>query len=298
MREEANAIISSQLQFDEDGRILPNQASVQRLFELYLQRDDMSLFLNDFKDYQASLGEAVENDSFNWAKFQIGTNQDIDDYQETLSNQRKELRRQTSLKNSDLPSEIVIKSEDSEEEDTVVSLEDPSILKDREGRVWAGAILDTDTVQKPMPGNRVVSHRALVVVGNLRGSAGFGFGKSKTVADAIKAAFRDALRNLVHIDLYDNFGLAHNLYGKHNSCHVYINSTPRERSMVASPFASEVLSCFGISSASCKIIGRRNPYSVIRAMFNAIQKHENIDETAKQRGLRYLTVRSAFQNKA
>ena len=36
----------------------------------------------------------------------------------------------------------------------------------------------------------MLSFRALVVVGNLRGSAGFGVGKSKSIADATKAAFR------------------------------------------------------------------------------------------------------------
>lgn len=33
-------------------------------------------------------------------------------------------------------------------------------------------------------------------------------------ADATKAAFRDGLRNLLHIDLYDNYGLAHDVHGK------------------------------------------------------------------------------------
>ena len=144
----------------------------------------------------------------------------------------------------------------------------------------------------------MLSHRALVVVGNLSGSAGFGFGKSANVNDALKAAFRDTLRNLIHIDLYENYGLAHNVHGKHNSCHAYIIATPRDRLMVASPLSGAILECIGISSASIKIIGRRNPYSVVRAIFNALQKHENIDETAKSRGLRYLTIRSAFQNNA
>jgi hypothetical protein len=42
-----------------------------------------------------------------------------------------------------------------------VSLEDPNELTDKDGRLWSGSILDTDMVQKTMPGNRVMSHRAL-----------------------------------------------------------------------------------------------------------------------------------------
>jgi len=70
-----------------------------------------------------------------------------------------------------------------------------------------------------------------------------------------------------------------------------------ERVFVGSPFAEAVLSRFGIASASCRIVGNRNPYSVVRAMFKAIEHHENIDEIARDRGQRYLTLRWALKNK-
>jgi len=75
--------------------------------------------------------------------------------------------------------------------------------------------------------------------------------------------YRASLRNLLHIDLYDNFGVAHDLHGKHNSCHCYIRATNRSREMVASPLVKEILTRFGIGSASVKLIGRRNPYSQV-----------------------------------
>lgn len=70
------------------------------------------------------------------------------------------------------------------------TLLNPSILRDADGRMWSGVILDTDMVQKTMPGNRVGTHRALVAIGNLRGTAGFGMGKGKTSGDALNSAFR------------------------------------------------------------------------------------------------------------
>lgn len=45
-----------------------------------------------------------------------------------------------------------------------------------------------------------------------------------------------------------------------------------------------------------KIEGRRNPYSVVRAVFKALRQHENLDEFAKDRGRRYLTLKWAYQN--
>ncbi len=108
--------------------------------------------------------------------------------------------------------------------------------------------------------------------------------------------FRASLRNLVHIDLYDNFGLAHDLHGQHNSCRAIITATPRSREMVASAFAEEVLTRFGISTASVKLVGRRDPYAMVMAIFDAIKKHENIDEFAKDRGKRYLSLKWAYDN--
>lgn len=104
------------------------------------------------------------------------------------------------------------------------------------------------------------------------------------------------MRNLVFIDLYDNFGFAHDLHGKHNSCHAYIKATGRGRIIVGSPFATAVLERFGVGTCSVKLVGRRDPYAMVRALFDAVQKHENIDEFAKDRGKRYLTLKWLYDN--
>ncbi len=61
---------------------------------------------------------------------------------------------------------------------------------DKSGTVWSLLVVDTDTVQKTLAGGRFVSHRALVVMGNLKGSAGFGMGKGKDIPQAMSAAIR------------------------------------------------------------------------------------------------------------
>lgn len=84
--------------------------------------------------------------------------------------------------------EYVIQNDDGSKE--TISLEDPMLLKDKTGHFWSGVVLDNDTTQKTMPGGRVMTHRCLVVVGNMRGTAGFGKGKGKNSDDALNAAFR------------------------------------------------------------------------------------------------------------
>ncbi len=327
---------------DEALRLLrlPVQTKVsrQRLFELFVQRDDMQRFVADFNEMAAYLGDPNPNDPFDWSEFRLANGDDMRRLLDELAQRKQEQKDAKELANG---THVVLKDgeidtkkekkrlrklarekrehddlfgvtegegeegsssssdEDSDEDDDSsdmfvehdLRLEDASKRIDRDGHTWSGAILNTDMVQKTMPGNRVSTHRALVVIGNMRGAAGFGMGKADSPALAVDAAFRDATRNLVHIDLFDNYGLAHDLHGKHNSCQAYIRATPKSRAMVGSPFARAILTRFGISSASCKVVGRRDPYAMCRAIFNAISKHENIDEFAKQRGQRYLTLR-------
>lgn len=178
-----------------------------------------------------------------------------------------------------------------EDGDVKVSQFSPIYVRGDDGQLWYATIMDTDMVQKTLPGKRIASHRALIVIGNLRGTAGFGTGKGSTPALAVEAAFRASLKNLTHIDLYENKALAHDCYGKHNSCIAKIVATAPSRMVIASPFADAILTSFGIGSASVKLLGRRNPYSMVHAMFNALGKHENIDEFAKRRGKRYLTLK-------
>ncbi len=105
------------------------------------------------------------------------------------------------------------------------------------------------------------------------------------------------MRNIFFIDLYDNAGLAHDLYGRHNDCHCYVRATPVGRPFVGSTLVMEIFNRFGIASASVKLAGRRDPYAVCRAITYALKKHKNLDEMARERGKRYLTLKWVYDNK-
>jgi hypothetical protein len=56
---------------------------------------------------------------------------------------------------------VIVQGASSEEPAVPVSLEDPSVLRDKSGQYWSGVILNTDMVQKTMPGNRCVAPLAV-----------------------------------------------------------------------------------------------------------------------------------------
>lgn len=318
MRREAEELLKAQV---------PDKT---RLFELFMQREDMDAFSKDFRALETQLGPMDEDDPFDWSQFRMDSEEEVlklEKAMQELEGRGGKPSKGARPERAEVPArpaQVPVQLDEADtlfadEEETYEGLattssqarrvrmrdaatgeermvEDHRQLRDQDEHLWSGVILNNDTTQKITPGVRILSFRTLVVVGNGRGTAGFGKGKGLTADLSLASAFRDALRNLTHVDLYDNFGLAQDLYGKHNSCHAYVRATPVGRAMVGSEFATSILHLFGISSASVKFEGRRHPYAMVRALFNAIGKHENLDDIAKSRGKRYLTLRWAYDN--
>eukprot|EP00588_Corethron_pennatum_P013266 CAMPEP_0194268848 /NCGR_PEP_ID=MMETSP0169-20130528/3101_1 /TAXON_ID=218684 /ORGANISM="Corethron pennatum, Strain L29A3" /LENGTH=370 /DNA_ID=CAMNT_0039010253 /DNA_START=32 /DNA_END=1144 /DNA_ORIENTATION=- len=158
---------------------------------------------------------------------------------------------------------------------------------------WTEGIVSTDTVQKVTRGGSVMSFRALVVGGNLKGCAGFGTGKGDTPEKAVATASRMCKRNLFFVDRYKGCALVHDLVGKQNSCLVRIRAVSPGYGMRGSITTEHILYYFGITDACIKTHGNRNPYNVVRATFKAIKTHRSVSEICMTRGRRYITAERA-----
>jgi ribosomal protein S5 len=56
---------------------------------------------------------------------------------------------------------------------------------------------------------------------------------------------------------------------------------------------NDILRVIGVECGEAKSVGRRNPYSVVRAIFHAISKHEGVEELSRKRGRRLISVSKA-----
>lgn len=177
--------------------------------------------------------------------------------------------------------------DDEEEEDK------GSVFREEPEGSWVKMIIDQDTVQTTLPGGRVMSYRMLVVVGNLRGAGGWGVGKGDTPEEAKIRAFRDARKNLIHLDLFRGRCVTQALYGKHNACRIVIQAGNPRRPNMEGRMVNDIIRCFGIECGEAKSIGKRNPYSLVRAIFDALSKHQGVEEIARKRGRRLITMSKA-----
>jgi hypothetical protein len=166
------------------------EAVSNRLFDIFVQTKERLRFSKDFADLRrvqahSPLGDNTE-DPLHWSKFALEHEDEkaAELWQQLVDqSKRAEEERLAKIMGEKIPSssgstsestaaategdapsdEVVVHNEDNEE--VKISLLNPSLLMDEAGDIWSGVILDTDVTQKTMPGNRVLSHRALVVVG-------------------------------------------------------------------------------------------------------------------------------------
>lgn len=162
---------------------------IDRLYRIYIQKKDLRSSAFDFQDLTVPT-DSTDNKYGYLDPFSDRCNtENISQFMDK-EGEKSESLSMYSVGQFDTTKELIIQDEINTTNKTVVSLEDPTVLKDRNGNFWSGVVLNTDIVQKTTPGNRVNTHRALVVVGNLKGAAGFGMGKGKSGTDAVNSAFR------------------------------------------------------------------------------------------------------------
>ncbi|KAF0691347.1 Aste57867_17403 [Aphanomyces stellatus] len=161
--------------------------------------------------------------------------------------------------------------------------EDDSVI-DLDALGLVSQVVFVDTVQKPTTLGNILTFRALVVVGNQNGCAGYAVGRGGKIDQAIDRATLRAMENFTYIDRFDDRTLYHEVRGKFNSCELFIRPSKVGRGATVSDTVGCALYCFGVTDVVSKCYGQRNPYTVIKATFDAIRKHETAEEIAMKTG--------------
>ena len=138
-------------------------------------------------------------------------------------------------------------------------------------------------VSKTVKGGRVMKFSALVVVGDGKGTVGYGLGKAAEVSEAILKGIADAKKNMVKVSLADTT-IPHDVIGIFGAGKVLMKPAPEGTGVIAGGAVRAVMEAVGIHNVCAKCLRSNNPQNVVKATMAGLTSLRSPEQVAAIRG--------------
>ena len=138
-------------------------------------------------------------------------------------------------------------------------------------------------VSKTVKGGRVMKFSALVVVGDGKGTVGYGLGKAAEVSEAILKGIADAKKNMVKISLAGG-SIPHEAIGIYGAGKVLMKPAPEGTGVIAGGACRAVMEAVGIKNITARCLRSNNPQNVVKATMQGLKSLRSPEQVAAIRG--------------
>ncbi|MBB43359.1 MAG: 30S ribosomal protein S5 [Rhodospirillaceae bacterium] len=153
-----------------------------------------------------------------------------------------------------------------------------------EGDDLIDKLVHINRVAKVVKGGKRFGFAALVVVGDTKGRVGYGSGKAREVPEAIRKATDQAKSNMVRIPLREGRTLHHDVKGRFGAGKVICRAAPPGTGIIAGGPMRAVFESLGVQDVVAKSNGTQNPYNMVKATMDALQRLQSPRSVAIRRG--------------
>ena len=153
----------------------------------------------------------------------------------------------------------------------------------QEGPEMIEKVVYLNRVSKTVKGGRVMKFSALVVVGDGKGTVGYGLGKAAEVSEAILKGIANAKKNMVTISL-SGTTIPHEVIGVYGAGRVLMKPAALGTGVIAGGAVRAVMEAVGISNIRTKCLRSNNPQNVVKAAMQGLMSLRTPEQVAAIRG--------------